>query len=76
MVKLVGAVRNVRVCTKYVQIDVEDSTALVRVILWRKETECTAERWMIHECNSHHYIHVIGEVKACYGVHKIIAFDI
>jgi hypothetical protein len=56
MAKLVGAIRNFRVYTKYVQIDVEDGTELVRVILWRKEKEKTAQRWMIHECNSHHYI--------------------
>jgi hypothetical protein len=31
---------------------------------------------MNHECNSHHYICVIGEVKDYYGMHKIIAFDI
>ncbi len=37
MVKLVGAVRKFCVYTKYVQIDVEDGTGLVRVILWRKE---------------------------------------
>jgi hypothetical protein len=53
MVKLVGTVRNFCVYTKYVQIDVEDGTGLVRVILWRKEKECTAQCWMIHECNSH-----------------------
>ncbi len=33
MVKLVGAVRNFRVNIKHVQIDVEDGTGLVRVIL-------------------------------------------
>ena len=37
MVKLVGAVRNFRVNIKHVQINVEDGTGLVRVILWRKE---------------------------------------
>jgi hypothetical protein len=37
MVKFVGAVRNFSVNTKYVQIDVEDGTGLVRVILWKKE---------------------------------------
>jgi hypothetical protein len=36
MVKLVGAVRSFRVNIKHVQIDVEDGTGLVRVILWRK----------------------------------------
>jgi replication factor A2 len=62
--------------TKYVQINVEDSTGLVQVILWRKEKECTAQCQMIHECNSHHYICIIGEVDNYYGVHEIIAFDI
>jgi hypothetical protein len=76
MVKLVGAVRNFCVYTKYVQIDLEDGMGLVQVILWRKEKECTAQRWMIHECNSHHYICVIGEVKDYHGVDKIIAFNI
>jgi hypothetical protein len=42
MVKLVGAVRNFHLYTKYIQIDVEDGTRLVQVILWRKEKECTA----------------------------------
>jgi hypothetical protein len=76
MVKLVGAVRNFRVYTTYVEIDEEDGTGLVRVILWRKEKECTAQRWMIHKCNSHHYICVIGEVEDYYGMHEIIAFVI
>ncbi len=44
MVKLVGAVRNYRVNIKHVQIDVEDGTGLVRIILVRKERECTACR--------------------------------
>jgi hypothetical protein len=35
MVKLVGAVRNFRVNIKHVQINVENGTGLVRVILWR-----------------------------------------
>jgi hypothetical protein len=34
IVKLVGAVRNFRVNVKHVQIDLEDGTGLVRVILW------------------------------------------
>jgi replication factor A2 len=76
MVKLVGAVWSIRVNMKYVHIDVEDGMELVRVILWREEKECMAQRWMIHECNSHHYICVIGEVEDYYGVHKIIAFDV
>jgi hypothetical protein len=76
IIKLVGAIRNFRVYTNYVQIHVEDCTGLVRVTLWRKEKECTAQHQMIHKCNSHHYIHVIREVKDYYGVHKIIAFDI
>jgi hypothetical protein len=75
MVKLVGAVRYFRVNIKHVQIDVEDGTGLVRVILWKEQKECTAQCQMIHECNSHHYIRVIGEVKDYYGVHKINAFD-
>ncbi len=76
MVKLIGVVRNFRVYTKYVQIDVEDGTGLVWVILWRKEKECTAQRKCIHKCNGNHYICVIGEVKDYYGVHKIIAIDV
>ncbi len=74
MVKLVGAVRNFPENIKHVQIDVEDGTRLVRMILWRKEKECMAPRQMIHECNSNCYIRVIGEVEDYYGVHKIIAF--
>jgi hypothetical protein len=76
MIKLIGAVRNYHVNNKHVQINVEDGTGLVWVILWRKEKECTAQRWLNHECNSNHYIRVIGEVKDYYGVHKIIAFDV
>ncbi len=75
MVKLVGAVKNFRVNIKHVQIDVEDGTGLVRVILW-KEKKCTAQRRLIDECNSDHYVCVIGEVEDYYGVHKIIAFDV
>jgi hypothetical protein len=67
MVKLVGAVRNFCVNIKHVQIDVEDGTGLVRVTLWRKEKECTAQHCMIHECNSNGYIHVIGELEDYYG---------
>jgi hypothetical protein len=37
MVKLVGAVRNFCVNVKHVQIDLEDGTGLVRVILWQKQ---------------------------------------
>ena len=76
MVKLIGAVRNFRVNIKHVQIDVEDGTGLVQVILWRKENECTAQCHLIDECNSNHYICVIGEIEDYYGVHKIIAFDV
>jgi hypothetical protein len=36
MVKLVGAIRNFCVNIKHKQIDVEDGTGLVRVILWEK----------------------------------------
>jgi hypothetical protein len=63
MVKLVGAVRNFRENIKHVQIDAEDGTGLVWVILWRKEKECTAQSQMIHKCNSNCYICVIGEVE-------------
>ena len=76
MVKLVDAVRNFPVNIKHVQIDVEDGTGLVRVILWRKERECTAQHCLIDKCNSNHYIRVIGDVEDYYGVHKIIAFDV
>ncbi len=76
MVKFIGAVRNFHVNTKYVQIDVEDDTGLVRVILWREEKECTAQCRLIHEYNSNHYIRVIGEVKDYYGVHEIIAYKV
>jgi hypothetical protein len=76
MVKLVDAIRNFRVNIKHVQFDVEDGTRLVQVIHWRKEKECTAQCHLIDKCNSNCYIHVIGEVKDYYGVHKIIAFDV
>ncbi len=76
MVKLVGAIRNFRVNIKHVQIDVEDGTGLVQVILWRKKKECMAQRCLIDECNSNCYICVIGEIEDYYGVHKIIAFDV
>jgi hypothetical protein len=75
MVKFIGAVRNFSVNTKYVQIDVEDGTGLVWVIPWKKERECTAQRCLIHECNSNCHIRVIGEVEDYYGVQEIIAFD-
>jgi hypothetical protein len=76
MVKLVGAIRNFRVNIKQVQIDMEDGTGLVQVILWMKEKECMAQCCLIDKCNSNCCIHVIGEVKDYYGVHKIIAFDV
>jgi hypothetical protein len=76
MVKLVGAVRNFRENIKHVQIDVEDGTGLVWVILWRKEKECTARHQMIHKSNSNCYICVIGEVEDYYSVQEIIAFDV
>jgi hypothetical protein len=76
MVKLVGAVRNFCEKLKHIQIDVEDGTGLMRVILWKKEKKCTAQRQMIYECNSTRYIRVIGEVEDYYGVHEIIAFDV
>jgi hypothetical protein len=56
MVKLVGAVRNFCANIKHVQIDVEDGTGLVQVILWRKEKECTAQHCSIDKCNSNCYI--------------------
>ncbi len=76
MVKLVGAVRNFCVYDKHVQINLEDGTGLVRVIFWRKQKECTAQRCLIDKCNGNHYICVIEEVADYYGVHEIIAFDI
>ncbi len=76
MVKLVGNIRNFSVSIKHVQINVEDGTGLVRVILWRKEKECTAQHCLIDKCNSNCYICVIGEVKDYYGVHKLIAFNV
>jgi hypothetical protein len=60
MVKFIGAVRNFSVNTKYVQINVEDGTGLVQVILWREQKECAAQCWLIHKCNSNCYIGVIG----------------
>ncbi len=76
IVKLVGAYRNFHVNIIHVQIDVEDGTGHVLVILWKEQKECMAQRQMIHECNSNHYICVIGEVEDYYGVHEIIAFDV
>jgi hypothetical protein len=76
MAKLVGAIRKFRENIKHVQIDVEDGIGLVRVILWRKEEKCMAQRQMIHKCNSIWYIRVIGEVEDYYGVHEIIAFNV
>ncbi len=76
MAKLVDAVRNFRVNIKHVQIDVEDGTGFVWVILWRKEKDCKAQRCLIDQCNSNCYIRVIGEVEDYYGVHKIIAFNV
>jgi hypothetical protein len=48
----------------------------VWVILWRKTKECTAQRQLIHKCNSQRYIRVVGEVEDYYGVNEIIAFDV
>jgi hypothetical protein len=76
MVRLVGAIRNFRMNPKYAQINVEDGTGLVHVILWRKEKEYTAQHQMICKFNSHCYICVIGEVEDYNGDHKIIAFDV
>ncbi len=76
MVKLAGAIRNFRVNIKRVQIDVEDGTGLVRVILWRKQNKCTAQHHLNDKCNCNRYIRVIGEVEDYYGVHEIIAFNV
>ncbi len=76
MVKLVGAVRNFRGDNKHVQLDVEDGTGHVRVILWKNKIECMAQHCLLDKCNSNCYICVIGEVKDYYGVHEIIAFDV
>jgi hypothetical protein len=76
MVKLVGAVRNFRVNVKHVQIDLEDGTGLVQVILWQKQKECTAQCHLIDKCNGNCYIRVIGEFEDYYGVHEIIAFNV
>jgi hypothetical protein len=76
MVKLVGAVRNFHVHVKHVQIDLEDGIGLVRVILWRKQKECTAQRHLIDECNGNCYICVIREIEYYYGVREIIASNI
>ncbi len=76
MVKLVDAVRNFRVNVKHVHIELEDGTRLVRVILWQKQKECTAQRHLIDKCNNNCYICVIGEVENYYGVHEIIAFNV
>ncbi len=76
MVKLVGAVRNFRGSIKHIQIDVEDGTGLVWVILWRNKREGTAQHHLLDKCNSICYICVIEEVEDYYGVHKIIAFNV
>jgi hypothetical protein len=76
MVKLVGATRNFRGDNKHIEIDVEDGTGLVRVILWRNKRECTAQHHLLDKCNSNCYIRLIGEVEDYYGVHEIIAFDV
>jgi hypothetical protein len=76
MVKLVGAVRNFCGDNKQVQIDVEDGTGLVQVILWRNKRECTAQHCLLDECNSNCHIRVIGEVEDYYGIHEIIAFNV
>ncbi len=76
MVKLVGAVRYSCVNIKHIQLDVEDGTGLVRVILWRKQEEYTTQHCLIDNCTSNCYIRVLREVKDYYGVDKIIAFDV
>ncbi len=63
MVKFVGAVRNFCVNNKNVIIDVEVGTGLMRVILWQKEKECTAEHQLIHKCICNAYICVTGDFK-------------
>jgi hypothetical protein len=60
---------------KYIQIDVEDVTGLVRVILWKEQKECMAQHWMIHKCYSNLYVCVIRDAEDYYGVQEIIAFD-
>ncbi len=52
MVKLVDAIRNFFVNIKHIQIDLEDGTGLVRVIVWRKQNECTAQCCLIDKRNS------------------------
>ncbi len=76
MVKLVGAVRNFGVNVKHVQINLEDGTGLVQVILGQKQKECTAQCHLIDKCNGNCYIRVLGEVEHYHGVHEIIAFDV
>ncbi len=58
MVKPVGAVRNFRVNIKHIQVNVEDGNELERVILWRKEKECMAQRCLIDKCKSKCYLRV------------------
>ncbi len=48
----------------------------MRVILWQKQKECTAQHHLIDKCNGNCYIRVIGEVEDYYGVHEIIAYDV
>jgi hypothetical protein len=76
MVKLLGAIRNFHGDNKHIQIDVEDGTGLVRVILWRNKRECMVQHCLLDQCNSNCYICVIGEVEDYYGVHEMIAFDV
>jgi hypothetical protein len=54
----------------------EDGMGLVLVILWWKQNECTAVQALIHKCNGHGYICVIGEVTVYYGIYEIMAFDV
>ncbi len=37
-------------------IDVEDGMGIVRIILWRKQNECTAVQGLIYECNGNGYL--------------------
>ncbi len=59
----VADARNFCVNVKHLQIDLEDGTGLVRVILWRKQKECTDQCHLIDKCNGNCYIRVIGEVE-------------
>ncbi len=59
----VAGARNFCVNVKHLQIDLEDGTGLVWVILWQKLEECIAQSHLIDKCNGNWYICVIGEVE-------------